>query len=156
MKEYLRFAVAYWHIFCGEGGDPFGPRTKLFPWNGASDPMEAAKNKLDAAFEFITKIGAPLYCFHDVDLVGDGSAFEIENRLGKIVPLIREKQDKRGIRLLWGTANVFSNPRYMNGTSTNPDFNVVANAAVQVKNAIDATIALGEPIMFSGEVVKVT
>ena len=143
MKDHLRFAIAYWHTFCGEGGDPFGPGTKNFPWNGASDQIEAAKNKLDAAFEFITKIGAPFYCFHDTDIVGDGSVFEIEDRLGKIVPVMKEMQDKSGVRLLWGTANVFSNPRYMNGASTNPDFNVVANAAVQVKNAIDATIALG-------------
>jgi xylose isomerase len=143
MKDHLRFAVAYWHTFCGEGGDPFGPGTKSFPWNGASDPLEAAKNKLDAAFEFITKIGAPFYCFHDTDIVGDGTVFEIENRLGKIVPIMKEKQDKSGVKLLWGTANVFSNPRYMNGASTNPNFNVVANAAVQVKNAIDATISLG-------------
>ncbi len=143
LKDHLRFAVAYWHTFCGEGGDPFGPGTKSFPWNGASDPIEAAKNKLDAAFEFITKIGAPFYCFHDTDIVGDGSVFEIEDRLGKIVPVMKDKQDQSGVKLLWGTANVFSNPRYMNGASTNPDFNVVANAAVQVKNAIDATIALG-------------
>jgi xylose isomerase len=143
MKDYLRFAIAYWHTFCGEGGDPFGPGTKSFPWNGASDPIEAAKNKLDAAFEFITKIGAPFYCFHDTDIVGDGSVFEIEKRIGQIVPLMKEKQEKSGVKLLWGTANVFSNRRYMNGASTNPDFSVLANAAVQVKNAIDATIALG-------------
>lgn len=143
MKDYLRFAIAYWHTFCGEGGDPFGPGTKSFPWNGASDPMDAAKNKLDAAFEFISKIGAPFYCFHDTDIVGDGSVFEIEKRMSQIVPVMKELQDKSGVKLLWGTANVFSNRRYMNGASTNPDFSVLANAAVQVKNAIDATIALG-------------
>lgn len=143
MKEHLRFAIAYWHTFCGDGGDPFGPGTMKFPWDGAADPMQAAKDKMDAAFEFITKIGAPFYCFHDTDLVGDGSVFEIENRLVKIVDYAKAKQAASGVKLLWGTANVFSNPRYMNGASTNPDFNVVANASVQVKNAIDATIALG-------------
>ncbi|HBL75138.1 MAG: xylose isomerase [Bacteroidetes bacterium GWF2_42_66] len=143
MKEYLRFAVAYWHTFCGNGGDPFGPGTQIFPWDGASDPMDAAKERMDAAFEFITKIGAPFYCFHDTDVVGDGSVFEIEKRLEKMVDFAKAKQNASGVKLLWGTANVFSNPRYMNGASTNPDFNVIANAAVQVKNAIDATIALG-------------
>ena len=143
MKEYLRFAVAYWHTFCGDGGDPFGPGTQNFPWDGAPDPMDAAKNKMDAAFEFITKIGAPFYCFHDTDVVGDGSVFEIEKRLSNIIGFAKERQDATGVKLLWGTANVFSNPRYMNGASTNPDFNVLANAAVQVKNAIDATIELG-------------
>lgn len=143
MKEYLRYAVAYWHTFCGEGGDPFGPGTHVFPWVGASDKMEAAKNKMDAAFEFITKLGAPFYCFHDTDVVGDGSVFEIEQRLAKMIDYAKERQQATGVKLLWGTANVFSNARYMNGASTNPDFNVLANAAVQVKNAIDATIALG-------------
>lgn len=143
MKEYLRYAVAYWHTFCGEGGDPFGPGTHVFPWVGASDKMEAAKNKMDAAFEFITKLGAPFYCFHDTDVVGHGSVFEIEQRLAKMIDYAKERQQATGVKLLWGTANVFSNARYMNGASTNPDFNVLANAAVQVKNAIDATIALG-------------
>lgn len=143
MKEHLRFAIAYWHTFCGEGGDPFGPGTVEYPWNTAKDPMQVAKDKMDAAFEFITKIGAPFYCFHDTDVVGDGSVFEIEKRLVKMVDYAKEKQAASGVKLLWGTANVFSNPRYMNGASTNPDFNVVANAAVQVKNAIDATINLG-------------
>jgi xylose isomerase len=143
MKEHLRFAVAYWHTLCGAGGDPFGPGTKVFPWEEPKDTMEANKARMDAAFEFITKIGAPFYCFHDTDIAGDGSVFDIENRLAKMVVYAREKQAASGVKLLWGTANVFSNPRYMNGASTNPDFNVVANAAVQVKNAIDATIALG-------------
>jgi len=143
MKDHLRFAIAYWHTFCGDGGDPFGPGTKSFPWTGATDPMEAAYNKLDAAFEFITKIGAPFYCFHDTDIVGDGSVFEIEKRMSQAVPVMKQLQKDSGVQLLWGTANVFSNRRYMNGASTNPDFSVLANAAVQVKNAIDATIALG-------------
>ena len=142
MKEYLRFAVAYWHTFCGDGGDPFGPGTHVFPWDGASNPMDAAKERMDAAFEFITKIGAPFYCFHDTDVVGDGSVFEIEQRLTKMVDEAKARQQATGAQLLWGTANVFSNPRYMNGASTNPDFNVVTNAAVQVKNAIDATTTM--------------
>ncbi|WP_297096671.1 xylose isomerase [uncultured Draconibacterium sp.] len=143
MKEHLRFAVAYWHTFCATGDDPFGAGTQIFPWHGAADPIDAAKEKMDAAFEFITKLGAPFYCFHDVDVVGGGSVFEIEKKLAKMVEYAKEKQAASGVKLLWGTANVFSDPRYMNGASTNPDFNVVANAAVQVKNAIDATIALG-------------
>jgi len=143
MKEHLRFAVAYWHTFCGTGGDPFGPGTKEFPWDGADDKLDAAKERMDAAFEFITKTGIPFYCFHDVDMAGDGSVFEIEKRLGKMVDIAKAKQEASGIKLLWGTANVFSDPRYMNGASTNPDFNVVTNVAVQIRNAIDATIALG-------------
>ena len=143
MKDHLRFAIAFWHTFCGEGGDPFGPGTKSFPWNGAADPMEGAFNKLDAAFEFITKIGAPYYCFHDTDVVGDGSVFEIEKKMGQAIPVMQQMQKDSGVQLLWGTANVFSNRRYMNGASTNPDFSVLTNAAVQIKNAIDATIALG-------------
>lgn len=143
MKEHLRFAAAYWHTFCGTGGDPFGPGTQIFPWDGAADPMDAAKERMDAAFEFITKMNIPYYCFHDVDLVGGGSVFEIEKRLAQIIDIAKEKQAASGVKLLWGTANVFSDPRYMNGASTNPDFNVLANAAVQVKNAIDATIELG-------------
>ncbi|MGD9558498.1 MAG: xylose isomerase [Mangrovibacterium sp.] len=143
MKDHLRFAVAYWHSFCAEGSDPFGPGTKTFPWSGISDPMDAARAKMDAAFEFISKINVPFYCFHDTDVVGDGSVFEIEKRLAGMIDFARERQQATGIKLLWGTANVFSNLRYMNGASTNPDFQVVTNAAVQIKNAIDATIALG-------------
>jgi xylose isomerase len=143
MKDHLRFAIAYWHTFCGEGSDPFGPGTKHFPWDGAKDEMQAAFNKLDAAFEFITKIGAPFYCFHDTDVVGGGSVFEIEKKMAQAIPVMQKLQKETGVKLLWGTANVFSHERYMNGASTNPDFNVLTNAAVQVKNAIDATIALG-------------
>jgi len=143
MKDHLRFAVAYWHTFCGTGGDPFGPGTQIFPWDGPSDVMDAAKERMDAAFEFITKMNIPYYCFHDTDVVGDGTVFEIEKRLEKMVEYAKQKQAASGVNLLWGTANVFSAPRYMNGASTNPDFSVLANAAVQIKNAIDATIALG-------------
>lgn len=143
MKEQLRFAIAYWHTFCNGGSDPFGMSTKVFPWDKGNDEIDRAKYKMQAAFEFFTKIGAPFYCFHDVDLVGDGTVFEIETRLAKIIPIAQQYQKDTGVNLLWGTANLFSNPRYMNGASTNPDFNVLAHAAVQVKNAIDATIALG-------------
>lgn len=144
MKDHFRFAVAYWHSFCGTGGDPFGPGTKNFPWDANADPIQRAKDKMDAAFEFIGKLGIPFYCFHDFDLIDEGvSIQESEKRLQTIVDYAKGKQQETGIKLLWGTANVFSNPRYMNGASTNPDFNVVAWAGTQVKNAIDATIALG-------------
>jgi xylose isomerase len=142
MKDHLRFAIAYWHSFCGDGSDPFGNATRIYPWKDAEN-NDKTKQRLDAAFEFITKIGAGYYCFHDTDIVGDGSVFEIEKRLGKIIPVMKKLQEQTGVNLLWGTANLFSNPRYMNGAATNPDFAVVANAGVQIKNAIDATIALG-------------
>lgn len=144
MEEHFRFAIAYWHTFCGTGGDPFGPGTKNFPWNESGDAMQRAFDKMDAAFEFITKIGVPFYCFHDYDLVEEGSTLkESESRLQKIVDYAKQKQKASGVKLLWGTANLFSHPRYMNGAATNPDFNVVCWAGAQVKNAIDATIALG-------------
>lgn len=144
MKEHLRFAVAYWHTFGGDGGDPFGGKTKFYPWSTAEKPLDAAREKMDAAFEFITKLGAPYYCFHDVDLVSEGNSLaEYESNLQAMVSYAKEKQAASGVKLLWGTANVFSNPRYMNGASTNPDFNVLAHAGTQVKNAIDATIELG-------------
>jgi len=142
MKDHLRFAIAYWHSFCGDGSDPFGNATRFYPWKD-TDNDDKIKQRLDAAFEFITKMGAGYYCFHDTDVVGDGSVFEIEKRLEKIIPVMKTMQDQTGVKLLWGTANLFSNPRYMNGAATNPDFNVVANAAVQLKNAIAATVALG-------------
>jgi xylose isomerase len=142
MKDHLRFAIAYWHSFCGDGSDPFGNATRLYPWKDASND-DKTKQRLDAAFEFFTKIGAGYYCFHDTDIVGDGTVFEIEKRLEKIIPVMKKMQEQTGVKLLWGTANLFSNPRYMNGAATNPDFTVVANAAVQLKNAIAATVALG-------------
>jgi xylose isomerase len=144
MKEHLRFAVCYWHTFCNTGADPFGPGTKHFPWDAAGDAVQRAKDKMDAAFEFITKLGVPYYCFHDIDLVDEGANVkEYESRLQTIVDYAKQKQAASGVKLLWGTANVFSNPRYMNGASTNPDFAAVAYAGTQVKNALDATIALG-------------
>ncbi|MDH5400112.1 MAG: xylose isomerase [Cyclobacteriaceae bacterium] len=144
MGEFFRFAISYWHTFCGTGGDPFGPGTKDFPWSQANDAMGRAKDKMDAAFEFITKLGAPYYCFHDYDLVEEAATVaESENRLKQIVDYAAEKQKASGVKLLWGTANMFSNPRYMNGAATNPNFEVLTHAGAQVKNALDATIALG-------------
>ena len=143
MKDHLRFAIAYWHSFCGDGSDPFGKATRIYPWEDVTNIDNKNRQRLDAAFEFITKIGAGYYCFHDTDIVGDGSVFEIEKRLEKIVPVMKKIQEQTGVKLLWGTANLFSNPRYMNGAATNPDFAVVANAGVQLKNAIAATVALG-------------
>lgn len=143
MSEHLRFAVAYWHSFGGNGADPFGAPTKSFPWLENNDPVRCAMDKLDAAFEFMSKIQAPFYCFHDYDLVSEAPTLkESEQRLHKAVEYAKEKQQVSGIKLLWGTANLFSHPRYMNGAATNPDFNVVCHAANQVKNALDATIAL--------------
>lgn len=143
MKDYFRFSMAYWHTLCGTGGDPFGPGTKNFPWETSSDSMQRNRDRMDAAFEFMTKIGIPFWCFHDTDIAGDGSVKEIENNLAHMVEYAKEKQAQSGVKLLWGTANVFSNPRYMNGASTNPNFLALAHAGTQVKNAIDATIALG-------------
>lgn len=144
MKEHLRFSVAYWHSFCADGSDPFGSGTLTFPWNSSSDPMTNAANKVDAAFEFFTKIGAPYYCWHDRDVCPEGATLaESESNLIKITDLMKERQDATGVKLLWGTANAFSNPRYMNGASTNPQIDVVAHAGFQVKTCIDATIKLG-------------
>ncbi len=152
MREHFRFAIAYWHTFCGTGADPFGPGTLSYAWDQPKDVITAAKKKADAAFEFISKMGFDYFCFHDYDLVREGNTFsESEKRLSTIVDYIKEKQKASGIKLLWGTANCFSNPRYMNGAATNPDFNVLARAGGQVKLALDATIALnGENYVFWG------
>ena len=144
MKEWLRFACAYWHSFCGSGADPFGEPTHIFPWSAKTDAVERAKDKADAAFEFITKLGLPYYCFHDVDAVDyTNNVNENDRRLQAITAYFLEKQKASGVKLLWGTANLFSNKRYMNGAATNPDFQVLAHAGAQVKAALDATIALG-------------
>jgi xylose isomerase len=152
LKEHLRFAVAYWHSFNAEGSDPFGGPTHRFAWNKQEDVIGRAKDKMDAAFEFITKLGLPYYCFHDVDVVDYGNdILENERRLQTMVEYAQQKQAETGIKLLWGTANVFSHSRYMNGASTNPDFHVLTHAAAQVKAALDATIALnGENYVFWG------
>ena len=144
MREWFKFSVAYWHTFCGQGSDPFGPGTQNFAWDQAADPIQAAKDKADAAFEFIGKMGFDYFCFHDFDLIQEGATFsESEQRLATITDYIKAKQAASGVKLLWGTANCFSNPRYMNGASTNPDFDVVARAGGQIKLALDATIKLG-------------
>jgi xylose isomerase len=152
MKDWLRFAGAYWHSFCGNGGDPFGGATHIFPWDNASDPLQRAKDKMDAAFEFFTKLSLPYYCFHDVDIVDHTDDIEEnEKRMAAITAYAREKQNTSGVKLLWGTANLFSHRRYMNGAATNPDFHVLTHGAAQVKAALDATIALdGENYVFWG------
>ncbi|WP_350287928.1 xylose isomerase [uncultured Croceitalea sp.] len=152
MRAHFKFAMAYWHTLCGTGGDPFGPGTKHFPWSTSSDPYRAAEEKADAAFEFITKMGFEYYCFHDFDLIDEAATLaESEKRIQHIVSYLKEKQSASGVKLLWGTSNCFSNPRYMNGAASNPDFEVVARAGAQVKIALDATIALnGENYVFWG------
>ena len=144
MKDWLKFAMAWWHTLCAEGGDQFGGPTKSFPWNDAECPICKAKQKVDAGFEIMQKLGIGYYCFHDVDLVDEAATIEeYEANLKEIVAYLKEKQAQTGIKLLWGTANVFGHKRYMNGASTNPDFDVAARAMVQIKNAMDATIELG-------------
>jgi len=144
LKEWLRFACAYWHSFCGTGADPFGEGTHIFPWNKKADAVERAKDKADAAFEFISKLGLPYYCFHDTDVVDfTNDVLENEKRLQTMTAYLSEKQKESGVSLLWGTSNLFTHKRYMNGASTNPDFHVLAHGAAQVKAALDATISLG-------------
>ena len=144
MKEHLRFATAYWHTFCGTGGDPFGPGTKIYPWDIGNDPIQSAHQRLDAAFEFFTKLGTEFFCFHDRDMSPEGENVKETNKLLQdFSELAKHKQEESGVKLLWGTANLFSHPRYMNGAATNPDFDVVAYAGSQVKAALDATIKLG-------------
>ena len=137
MKDWLKFTVAYWHSFCADGGDPFGSGTREFTW-------KTPEEKVDAAFEFITKLGCGYYAWHDRDICPEGtSPADSEKKLSHITDLLLERQKETGVKLLWGTANVFNNPRYMNGAATNPDFDVVAQAASQIKAAIDNTIKLG-------------
>ncbi len=152
LKEHTRFAVSYWHTFCGTGEDPFGPGTQQFPWDEKSDPMQAAKDKLDAAFEFTSKMGIPFYCFHDRDMAPEGNSIaESEKNLHELVALAKQKQKESGVQLLWNTANVFSHPRYMNGASTNPDFHVLTHAAAQIKAALEAVVELdGSGYVFWG------
>ena len=144
LKDHLRFACAYWHSFNGNGADPFGEPTHIFQWNKKTEAIERAKDKMDAAFEFITKMNFPFYCFHDVDVVDyTNDVADNEKRLHAITEYAKQKQKESGVKLLWGTANLFSNKRYMNGAATNPDFHVLAHAGAQVKAALDATIELG-------------
>lgn len=152
MKEHFRFAIAYWHTFCNENSDPFGVGTREFPWDKTDDPLENAKFRLDAAFEFFIKLGTPYWCFHDRDLAPEGDSIEgSEKNLQTLVDLAKGYQDDTGVKLLWGTANLFTHKRYMNGASTNPDFDVVKHAGAQVKAALDATVELsGENYVFWG------
>ena len=152
LKDHFKFAIAYWHSFCGQGTDPFGLGTQNFLWDKSQDPYQAAKDKADAAFEFITKMGFDYFCFHDFDLIQEGGSFkESEKRLLFITDYIKQKQKESGVKVLWGTANCFSNPQYMNGAATNPEFDVLARAGGQVKLALDTTIALnGENYVFWG------
>ena len=144
MKDWLRFSMALWHTLCGASGDQFGGQTRSYEWDKADDAVQRAKDKMDAGFEIMQKLGIEYFCFHDVDLVEEGATVaEYESRMKAITDYAQEKMAATGIKLLWGTANVFGNKRYMNGAATNPDFDVVARAGVQIKNAIDATIKLG-------------
>jgi xylose isomerase len=144
MAEHLRFAACYWHTFCARGSDPFGVDTQVFAWDEPSDEMAAARARMDAAFEFFTKLGVPYYCFHDRDMAPEGAdVAESEARLSEMVALAKERQQATGMKLLWGTANMFGHPRYMNGAATNPDFAVLTHAAAQVKAALEATVELG-------------
>jgi xylose isomerase len=144
MQQHLRFAVCYWHTFCAKGSDAFGTDSQTFPWDTPEDPMMAARARMDAAFEFFTKLGVPYYCFHDRDMAPEGvSVGESERNLATMAAFAKERQDETGMKLLWGTANVFGHPRYMNGAATNPNFAVVTHAAAQVKAALDATVLLG-------------
>ncbi|MCK0160355.1 xylose isomerase [Allomuricauda sp. F6463D] len=144
LKEHLRFATAYWHTFNNTGADPFGPGTETFVWDESEDPIQRAKAKMDAAFEFMSKLGIPYYCFHDVDVVDEAPTLgAFEKRIQTMVEYAKEKQQESGIKLLWGTSNLFSNKRYMNGAATNPNFEVLAYAGGQAKIALDATMALG-------------
>ncbi len=144
MKDWLKFAMAWWHTLGQASGDQFGGQTRDYEWDKASDPLQRAKDKMDAGFEIMDKLGIEYFCFHDVDLVEEGATIEeYEARMKAITDYALEKMKGTDIKLLWGTANVFGHRRYMNGAATNPDFDVVARAAVQIKNAIDATIKLG-------------
>jgi xylose isomerase len=144
LEDWCRFALAWWHTLGAEGADQFGPGTKTFPWNKPSDALTMAKQKADAGFEIMQKLGIKFFCFHDVDLISEGNSIEeYEKNMSAITDYLKEKMDATGIKLLWSTANVFGHKRYMNGAGTNPDFDVVARAAVQIKNAMDAGIKLG-------------
>ena len=144
MKEHFRFAIAYWHSFVNTGNDPFGPGTKQYPWSESTDVHQRAFDKMDAAFEFISKLGLEYFCFHDFDLIDEEKSLsESEDRLHKISEYALSKMSSSTMKVLWGTANLFSNPRYMNGAATNPDFSVVSYAGAQVRNALNITQKLG-------------
>ena len=144
MKDWLKFAMAWWHTLGQASGDQFGGQTRSYEWDKASDPLQRAKDKVDAGFEIMEKLGIEYFCFHDIDLIEDTDDIQAyEKNLSDITDYIKAKMEGTPIKNLWGTANVFGHKRYMNGAATNPDFDVVARACVQIKNAIDATIKLG-------------
>ena len=144
MKEHLRFAVAYWHTFTGTGSDPFGAPTMQRPWDNATSPMELAKLRVEAAFEFMQKLGVEYFCFHDRDIAPEGETLaETNKNLDIIVDLIRQHMERTGIKLLWGTAQLFMHPRYVHGAATSPNADVFAYAAAQVKKAMEITKELG-------------
>lgn len=144
MKDHLRFAISYWHSFCNGNSDPFGVETRPMPWHKSSDQLDNAKHRMDAAFEFFTKLGVSYYCFHDRDLAPEGNSIvESEKNLQTLVDMAKKYQQDTGVKLLWGTASLFTHERYMNGASTNPDFDVLCHGAAQVKAALDATVELG-------------
>jgi xylose isomerase len=144
LRDHLRFSIAYWHSFRGVGSDPFGPGTIVRPWEQGENSLAVAQARMDAAFEFFVKIQAPFWCFHDRDIAPEGRTLAESNRnIDKLVAHAKELQKATGVRLLWGTANLFSNPRYMCGAATNPDAHVFAYAAAQVKKALEITKELG-------------
>jgi xylose isomerase len=144
MAEHMRFSIAYWHAFRGVGSDPFGPGTIVRPWESGKDPVAVALKRMDAAFEFFQKIRAPFWCFHDRDIAPEGKSLAESNKnLDKVVAHAKQLQKATGVKLLWGTANLFSNPRFMCGAATNPDAHVFAYAAAQIKKALEVTLELG-------------
>ena len=144
MEEWLRFSVCYWHTFRGNGTDPFGAPTMQRPWEDGTDSVDMALKRVDVAFEFMEKLGAPFYCFHDRDVAPEGSSLRETNAiLDKVVAKLKAEQERTGIKLLWGTANMFSNPRFMHGAATTCNADVYAYAAAQVKKAIEVTHELG-------------
>ena len=144
LKDHFKFAMAYWHSMNDNGADPFGRLTNLYPWNDEIDVLQQAKNRADAAFEFLQKMGFDYFCFHDIDLIQEGGSLaETEKRVSQIAEYIKARQRETGVKVLWGTANCFSNPVYMNGAITNPDFRVSSRAAAQIKIAFDVSMELG-------------
>jgi len=144
MKEQFRFSVAYWHTMRGTGADPFGPGTMLRPWEGPEDTVDNAINRVRVFFEFCEKLGAHFFCFHDRDVAPEGNSLaETNKNLDAVVRVIKEEWERTGIKLLWGTANLFSNPRYMHGAATSPNADAFAHAAAQVKKALEVAKELG-------------
>ena len=144
MKEHLRFSVVYWHTMRGTGSDPFGPGCAVRPWEDGTDSVEMAEKRVRVAFEFIEKLGAPFYAFHDRDVAPEGKSLaETNKNLDRVVKVLKAEQERTGIRLLWGTANLFSNPRFVHGAATSPNADVFAYAAAQVKKALEVTHELG-------------